>query len=142
MALVFGLAVAVSAAAPAVVRMDKDTYFIQKRSAQIGFGPPAKVKAEVLRTANEFCESKGMALEIVELKEVNSGFARPASVALRFRCVPKQVTQPGSEKTGPAPTAQDDSVERRLAKLRSLFERGVITEEEYQKQRAEIIKAL
>lgn len=39
-----------------VVPMDSGTYLIAKRSAQVGFGPPDGVKADVYREANEFCD--------------------------------------------------------------------------------------
>lgn len=127
---------------PSVVKMDKDTYFIHKRSAQIGFGPPEGAKAEVFKIANEFCASKGMELEIVELKVVNSGFARPGSVALRFRCVKKQEASQGASPEGSSSTGVAPTVEERLSNLLSLRERGIITEEEYQEKRSEIIKSL
>jgi hypothetical protein len=59
--------------------MDGDTYFVQKRSAQAGFGPPEGAKADVYEAANKFCEARGMALETVEFTMVNSRFGRPGS---------------------------------------------------------------
>jgi hypothetical protein len=79
----------VGCSGPKIVKMDRDTYFIQKRSAQVGFGPPMAAKAEIYKIANEFCEKRGMQLETVDFSMVDSAFARPGSVALEFRCVPK-----------------------------------------------------
>lgn len=72
-----------------VVPMDKDSYLISKKSAQIGFGPPIGIKGEVYKEANEFCDKEGRAVETLKYEETNSGFARSAAVALEFRCVPK-----------------------------------------------------
>lgn len=74
-------------ASTGVVSMDNDTYMVGKRSAQIGFGPPVGAKADVYREANAFCAKQNKKVETIELKMTNSGFARPASVSLQFRCV-------------------------------------------------------
>lgn len=120
---------------PAIVPMDGDTYFIEKRSAQVGFGPPEGAKAEVYAIANKFCADRGMALQTVKFTMVNSGFGRPGSVALQFRCVPKSA-QPAEASTATA------AVEKRLQALADLKARGLITEEEYEKKRAEILGSL
>jgi len=72
-----------------VVPMDKGTYLISQRSAQIGIGPPVGVKAEVYLEANEFCAKQDKAVETVNLEMTDSMPARPGSVMLQFRCVPK-----------------------------------------------------
>jgi hypothetical protein len=122
-----------------IVRMDGDTYFIQKRSAQVGFGPPEGAKAEVYEAANKFCEARGMTLETVKFTMVNSGFGRPGSVALQFRCVPRSAPQ--SDSSLQSATATSDT-EKRLRSLNELKQRGLLTEEEFQKKRSEIINAL
>ena len=62
---------------------------ISKRSAQIGFGPPIAAKADVYQEANDFCAKTGMLVETIKVDETDSGFAKPASVSLQFRCVPR-----------------------------------------------------
>lgn len=74
-------------ASTGVVPMDKDTYMLAKRSAQVGFGPADGAKADVYREANDFCAKQNKKLETVKLDMTNSGFARPASASLEFRCV-------------------------------------------------------
>jgi hypothetical protein len=69
-----------------VVPTDADTYMIAKRSAQVGFGPPDAIKADVYREANSFCKSKNKEVETISLEITNSGFAKPGSVSLTFRC--------------------------------------------------------
>ena len=78
-----------SCASSGVVPMDKGTYLISQRSAQLGIGPPVGVKADVYREANEFCEKQGNAVETVNLDMVESMPARPGSVVLQFRCISK-----------------------------------------------------
>jgi len=73
-----------------VVPMDRDTYMIAKRSAQAGFGPPVKAQAAVYREATAFCANQNKKLETVKLDAQDSGFARPGSVSLQFRCVAGQ----------------------------------------------------
>lgn len=74
-------------ASTGVVPMDKDTYMVSKRSAQVGLGPADGVKADVYREANEFCKKQNKKVETVTLNMTDSGFARPASASLQFRCV-------------------------------------------------------
>jgi len=126
-------------ATPDIVRMDGDSYFIQKRSAQVGFGPPEAAKAEVYEAANKFCEARGMALETVKFTMVNSGFGRPGSVALQFRLVPRTASQ--SDSSIQSSTSTNDP-EKRLRSLNELKQRGLLTEEEFQKKRSEIINSL
>ena len=85
--LVFLALVLTGCASTGVVPMDKDTYMVAKRSAQFGFGPADGVKADVYREANDFCAKVNKKLETVKLDMTNSGFARPASASLEFRCV-------------------------------------------------------
>ena len=74
-------------ASTGIVLMDKDTYMVVKRSAQVGFGPADGAKADVYQEANDFCIKQNKKLETVKLEMVDSGFARPASASLQFRCV-------------------------------------------------------
>jgi hypothetical protein len=72
-----------------VVPMDKGTYLITRRSAQIGTGTPVGTKAKVYSEANEFCARNGMTVETVNLQVNTTLVANPGSVELQFRCVPK-----------------------------------------------------
>ncbi len=66
--------------------MDSGTYMIAKRSAQVGFGPPDGVKADVYNEANEFCAKTQKEVETINLQVTNSGLGRPGNVSLQFRC--------------------------------------------------------
>ena len=74
-----------------VVPMDKDTYMLAKSGLQVGFGPADDAKADVYREANDFCGKQSKRVETVKLDMTNSGFARPASASLQFRCVSDSV---------------------------------------------------
>lgn len=69
-----------------VVPMDKGTYMIAKRSAQVGFGPPTAVKADVYKEANEFCAKKQKIVKTLNIEVTNSGFAKPGNILLEFKC--------------------------------------------------------
>ncbi|OQP82010.1 hypothetical protein FLG15_12200 [Xanthomonas phaseoli pv. dieffenbachiae] len=60
---------------------------VSKRAAQAGFGPPVAAKADIYRQANEFCASRGKKVETVDYQGTDSGFGRPASASLQFRCI-------------------------------------------------------
>lgn len=49
-------------------------------------GPPVAAQAEVYQEANTFCSSRQKQLETIKLDVTNSGFAKPGSVTLIFRC--------------------------------------------------------
>lgn len=69
--------------------MDKGTFLITKRSVQVGTGTPSGAKAKVYAEANQFCSSRGEAVETVDLNVSSSRVAHPGSVELQFRCIPK-----------------------------------------------------
>lgn len=69
-----------------VVPMDGGTFMIAQRSAQVGFGPPDGVKADVYKEANDFCSKQQKAVETIKLDVTNSGFGRPGNVSLQFKC--------------------------------------------------------
>ena len=73
-----------------VIPMDKDSYMVSKRSAQVGFGPAIGAKADLYEEANAFCAKQNKAVETVNIETTDSGFARPASASLQFRCIAKQ----------------------------------------------------
>ena len=85
--LVFLILFLAGCSSTGIVPMDKDTYMVSKRSAQVGFGPPIGAKADIYQEANEFCAKQNKKVETVKLDTTNSGFGRPASASLQFRCV-------------------------------------------------------
>lgn len=127
----------VACGSPKVVPMNGDTYLISARSAQVGFGPPEGLKAEIYQEANNFCATKGMVVETVSLDMVNSGFARPGSVALQFRCVSKP--DPNTPKQTVKPAYEKSEIEKKLDELMKLKEKGLITQDEFDKKKKDIL---
>ncbi len=76
-------------ASTGVVQMDAGVYMISKKSAQVGFGPPIGIRAEVYQEANDFCAGKQAVVETVNLELTNAGLARSAVATLIFKCKPK-----------------------------------------------------
>lgn len=76
-------------ASTGVVPMDGGTYMIALRSAQVGFGPANGAKADVYKEANAFCATQSKQVQTVRLDMTDGGFARPASVSLKFKCTAK-----------------------------------------------------
>ena len=81
------LAALAACSSTGIVPMDKGTYVVSKRSAQIGFGPADGAKADVYTEANAFCAKSGKTLETVKLEMTPSALAQSASASLEFRCV-------------------------------------------------------
>jgi hypothetical protein len=70
-----------------IVSVDKDTFLVEKRNMQFGFGPATVLKTEVYREANEFCAKLNKKLETVNFEMTDVGYIMPGKVLLRFRCV-------------------------------------------------------
>lgn len=125
---------------PKVVPMDGDTYLVQERSAQVGFGPPEGAKAEVYKVANDFCAGQNKVVETVAFNMVDSGFARPGSVSLQFRCVP--AAPPAKSKPATSPGDEKMDIAKKLDDLKKLFDRGLITQEDYERKKKEMLDKL
>ena len=63
-----------------VIPMDDGIYMIAKRSAQVGFGPPDGVKADVYIEANQFCDKKNKKVKTVKLDMPISGSLATSSL--------------------------------------------------------------
>ncbi|WP_036665004.1 hypothetical protein [Paludibacterium yongneupense] len=55
-------------------------------NTQIGFGPADGPKADIYKEADEFCAKQGKSVETITLQTEDSGFGKPASASLQFRC--------------------------------------------------------
>lgn len=85
---VFSIVVGLVACAnTGIVPVDDGAFMIGIRSAQVGFGPPEGAKADAYKAANKHCGAMNKVVETVQLQETPSGFGRPASVNLTFKCV-------------------------------------------------------
>lgn len=78
------------ASSTGVVSKGNDAYYIAISSPQVSFGPPISQKAETYKEANEFCSSRDLSFEQIDIKETNQIFGRHGSAELTFRCVSKK----------------------------------------------------
>lgn len=70
-----------------VMESGPDNFIVSKRSPQVGFGEPVAAKADILQQANAHCSKRGQVIERIHEDSQPSGFGRPASATLEFRCV-------------------------------------------------------
>ena len=150
-----GIACVLSAcSSTGVVPSGDDTLMIAKRSAQVGLGPPVKTEAAVYAEASAYCESRQKLVETVDKEVRNSVFGRPGSVNLKFRCVDAITNGGASSAEAPADTvtaddsrsdtgmgdAETDDLYSRILKLDDLRQRGLITDEEYEQEKKELLE--
>ncbi|QBI03110.1 hypothetical protein [Pseudoduganella albidiflava] len=78
--------VACSSSGP--VQTGADTYMITKQSAGGLAVPGARVKAEIIGEANQFCAKSGKRIELLSATSQNAiPFARMSSAEINFKCV-------------------------------------------------------
>jgi hypothetical protein len=83
---IFAVLVLAACSSTGVIPLDDGVFMIAQRSAQVGFGPPDAVKADVYKEANAFCYKTNQKVETVNLEMTNSGLAKPGNVSLEFKC--------------------------------------------------------
>ena len=119
-----------------------------------------KVRKKVFNTANLYAQEKGKTLEVISINEVPDGLFYDPQVDLTFRLVDNsiEVSDPNKtntkttinlrdvrgKKTGEIVskkknTKKDDEKYKKLLKLGELKEKGLLTEEEFQKEKKKIL---
>lgn len=84
-------AFALAACSTGVVKVDKDTYMVSEKAAGCGFATAGGQEADAYKKANEYCSSRGQAVEVVSTTTKEGvPFARCASANVKFKCVPKK----------------------------------------------------
>lgn len=131
------------------------------KSGTTGFTPLGVLRKEAYEEANRFAESKGMIAEVISVNEVPAGFARWPQVDLRFRLassvtrdaggkspvltIGSQASHDAMGNATEAETAVFVSKEvdfyAELKKLGELKEKGLLTEEEFQKEKKRLLDA-
>lgn len=144
MASTFALACVVAGcSSTGVIPMDQDSYMIGKKDGAPGLGVSLKNKAAVHKEANEFCKKKGLEVQVLSENVTPAHPGRLGSTELQFRCV-----QPGAR--GRALVKAPDTVIQvntpgqsdaysELLKLDELRKKGIITEEEFQAEKAKLL---
>jgi len=140
-----------------VVPIGDDTVMIAKKTGAFAMGPPIKEEAAVHAEANAYCESREKLVETVDKEVRNAVFGRQGSVNLKFRCVDAST----DDATGSAEASADTDVENdspsntglldgdaetddlysKILKLDDLRKRGLITNEEYEQEKKEILES-
>jgi hypothetical protein len=146
---------------PGVVQLSPDTYMIYREDHAGIFGSLAKLKAGVISDANAFAAQQGKIAIPLTTKEkpVGSGPAQWASFEYQFRVV--EEVDPEAQRTALLPRAdvvveskevvtkhvvtEDRSPEKKdvyaeLIKLDDLRNCGILTEEEFQAQKAKLLR--
>ena len=111
-----------------IVQVSDDTYRIERSDKGGIFGNAAELRKEVLREADAFAAEKGKVAEDVILNEIPMRMGRFAKVEYTFRLV-----DPKTE------TGTPDDVYTKLLKLDDLRERGILTQEEFDQEKAKIL---
>jgi hypothetical protein len=75
--------------------MDRDSYLIGKKDGSPGLGVSLSNKAAVYAEANEFCRSKALEVQTLQVTTTPAALARLGSTELHFKCVmPGEMSQP------------------------------------------------
>jgi len=142
---------------PGIIQVSPDTYLLAREAHGGIFQSAAKMKADVITEANEFAASKGKVAVPISAKEVpmGTGPAQWASFEYQFRVVDKDdpsyaraqiVHNPNIiiKKRDPDDSATKSKSQKydELLKLDNLRKTGILTEEEFQKEKRKLLEDL
>jgi len=116
-----------------VVPMSQDSYFIGKKDGSPGIGVSLSNKAAVYREANEFCSKKNLEVQTLDETVIPAAPGRLGSTELHFKCV----QQGGAIK--PIVKDTDKDMYTELNKLKELKDSGIITQEEFDTEKKQIL---
>jgi hypothetical protein len=143
---------------PGVVQLSPDTYLITKTDKGGVFGNASAMKANAINEANSFAQSKGKIAIPVSTHESPMGIGHFASFDYQFRLVdpnspdarstpliqrPDVVVQKDEKTTVNVDnkdiTSKQPDVYTQLLKLDDLRKKGIITDAEFETQKAKIL---
>lgn len=116
-----------------VSSVGRDTYTVASNNS----GPyPSwpEVKESAIKRANEFCDKKNKTMTIVDWETHGARGWTPLNAELKFQCLSKEVQLTTSEKS----VTKSDAA-KNFEQLNDLRDRGLITQEEFDKKRKEIL---
>lgn len=142
---------------PAIVQISPDTYLLIREDHAGIFGSLAKLKAGVIRDANSFAASQGKIAIPISTNErpVGNGPAQWARVEYQFRVVDESdaeavrtslvpradvVVEETKDVTVTVDTDPPSDLYSELIKLDDLRKRGILTEEEFAKQKSKLLE--
>jgi hypothetical protein len=139
---------------PGIVRVSPDTYLLAREAHGGVFQSAAKMKADVIKEANEFAEKQGEVAIPISAKEkpMGNGPAQWASFEYQFRVVDKNDSSNTRTQVVHNPNIRIDKkdqdavvVKTKLQKYEELLaldklkKNGIITDEEFKKEKKEIL---
>jgi hypothetical protein len=141
-AVILTLFLLCSAPAFADVEQLADGTFRIVRTDKSGvFGDPYMFRNEVIREADEFAAAKGKVVEQVNLNERGPGFMRFAKVEYVFRLVdPQSADESKDNPVAEQPGAEVD-IYAEILKLDDLRTRGLITDQEFEAEKRELLES-
>lgn len=124
-----------------VSSVGRDTYSVA--SSMSGNYPSwPEVKGLAIKRANEFCDKENKTMTIVDWETHGARGWTPLNAELRFQCLSKEVQLSNSDRprltSGEKSVAKSDAA-KNLEQLNDLRDRGLITQEEFDKKRKEIL---
>ena len=137
---------------PELVQLSPGVYLLTDEDKGGAFGNTAKMKANVIRRANEFATSQGKVAIPVTTHETPMAFGHFATFEYQFRLVDKDSPEArGLNTLGPMPTVSIQKIETtdstqkskdlytELMKLDDLRKKGIINEEEFQAEKRKLL---
>ena len=138
--------------APELVQISPGVYMLTDEDKGGIFGNSAKMKADVIRKANDFAASQGKVAIPVTTHETPMSFGHFATFEYQFRLVnPDSPEARGVNTLGPMPSVSVQKIETKdstpkskdtyaeLMKLDDLRKKGIITEEEFQAEKKKVL---
>ncbi len=127
-------------------------------SGTTGFTPLGRLRKRAYEEANQFAQSKGKIAEVISVNEIPEAFGRWPQVDLRFRLASpdEEIREPivsvGHQATHDAlgnitdenvdiRQASDKDFYRKLTELGELKNKGLLTDEEFQREKDKLINA-
>ena len=130
-------AIGLSACAPApFLPVGDDTYTVSQTSAGGVFKSMSSLRSEVIERANEFAASKGKVAVMVDERESPSWPGKMPSFTYTFRLV-SDIPKSSEKITGGG--AESGDFYEKLLKLDDLRKKGVLTNAEFEAQKAKIL---
>lgn len=144
---------------PEVIQLSPDTYMIIRENKAGIFGSLPQTKIKVIKQANEFAAAQGkIAIPISTIERKAGGPGQWPSVEYQFRVVDRndpearrtsleprpdvvvRVEQPAQPPQGePAKRPSGSSKYDRLIELEDLRRRGILTDEEFEKEKKKLL---
>ena len=124
-----------------VAQVSENRYFVTAKDTGGVFSKDGKVVGEATQEARAYCRQQGKEVVLEDMKRDPEGPMRFETADIYFSCQPTQSTQVEISKAQEKNQKLDkSSYIDELKALAALRDDGILTEEEFQKQKAEIME--